>query len=227
MRLRPYPSGSLDESEPRVLLDGGPEMAPIPPSARRAPAKPWRSSMTVCYRVRLGWGPRNGPHTPQRSSRPGKAVALLDDGVLPRPPWMGAPKWPPYPQRFIAGSPRPSNGLRLRTPARPGNAVALLDDALKNEMAPCLDTRQRRRGNPSAPSSARTRRKGTAADVPRACAHARGCGDGELRAHCARCEHAVGAGFVRIAARPATSRGSADHFGSAHDTRMRLRAIQA
>src|SRR6266850_633008 len=27
--------------------DGGPEMAPKPPIARRAPAKPWRASMTV------------------------------------------------------------------------------------------------------------------------------------------------------------------------------------
>src|SRR5688500_13915070 len=27
---------------------------------------------------RLTWGPRNGPHTPTRSERPGKAVAPLD-----------------------------------------------------------------------------------------------------------------------------------------------------
>jgi hypothetical protein len=42
---------------------GGPEMAPQPPNVRRAPAKPWRSSI---------------PQTPERSERPGKGVALLD-----------------------------------------------------------------------------------------------------------------------------------------------------
>jgi polynucleotide 5'-hydroxyl-kinase GRC3/NOL9 len=33
--------------------------------------------------------------------------------------------------RFIAGSPRPSDGLRLRTPTRPGEAVTPLDPALE------------------------------------------------------------------------------------------------
>src|SRR5207247_754046 len=58
-------------------------------------------------------GPEMAPQTPQRPSRPGEPGARL---VPPKPP-----------QRFIAGSPRPSNGLRLRTPRRPGKAVARLD----------------------------------------------------------------------------------------------------
>jgi hypothetical protein len=33
---------------------------------------------------------------------------------------------PHTPHRVITGSPRPSNGLRLRTPTRPRKAVALL-----------------------------------------------------------------------------------------------------
>src|SRR5258708_40157961 len=40
---------------------------------------------------------------------------------------VGGPDMAPHPpHHFIAGSPRPSNGLRLRTPTRPGGPVALL-----------------------------------------------------------------------------------------------------
>src|SRR5947209_18612625 len=67
-------------------------MAPTPPNARRAPAEPWRSSIT-----RASWGPRHGPHTPQRSSRPGGAVALLDHACV-----VGAPTWPPPPPTPVA-----------------------------------------------------------------------------------------------------------------------------
>src|SRR2546425_11306481 len=69
------------------------------------------------------------PHTPQRSSRPGEPVALLDRAGAGTHRW-GPRNGPPHPpQRLIAGSPRPSNGLRLRTPTRPGEPVALLDRA--------------------------------------------------------------------------------------------------
>jgi glycosyltransferase involved in cell wall biosynthesis len=37
-----------------------------------------RRLTTPLRAVRRVWGPRNGPHPPQRSSRPGKAAALLD-----------------------------------------------------------------------------------------------------------------------------------------------------
>src|SRR5438445_6403276 len=73
-------------------------MAPTPPNARRAPAEPWRPSIT-----RASWGPRHGPHTPQRSSRPGGAVALLDHACV-----VGAPTWPPHPPTLVA--PRRSRG---------------------------------------------------------------------------------------------------------------------
>src|SRR5438067_377618 len=94
---------------------GGPEMAPIPqscdrpggavavlysaaglgapkwphaPSVPTAPAGPWRSSIP-----RQAWGRRNGPHTLQRSDRPGGGgTALVTE--LSR---FGARTWPPTP----------------------------------------------------------------------------------------------------------------------------------
>src|SRR6266404_7272948 len=73
---------------------------------------------------------------------------------------MGAPKWPPYPpavhRRLASAVERPA-ASHSRAPRQSRGAPRRRP---KNEMAPCLDTRQRRRGNPSAPSSARTRRKG-------------------------------------------------------------------
>src|SRR5207248_1595081 len=63
------------------LLYHGREMAPKPPSVRRGPAEPCRSSLTR-------WGPRDGPQAPKRSSRPGGAVPLLYHGreMAPKPP---------------------------------------------------------------------------------------------------------------------------------------------
>src|SRR6266850_7043730 len=102
-------------------------MAPTPPNARRAPAKPWRSSF-------LGERPRDGPPTlvaprqsrgaprsrasgpemaPQRSSRPGKAVARL---VLGR----AAPRCP-----LLTWGPRHGPHTPQRS-SRPGKAVARL-----------------------------------------------------------------------------------------------------
>src|SRR5256885_747203 len=60
---------------PAFNKNGGPDIAPKPPNARRAPAQPWRASIT---RVQQKWGPRHRPQTPQRSPRPGAAVARLD-----------------------------------------------------------------------------------------------------------------------------------------------------
>src|SRR5712664_953210 len=91
---------------------GGPEMAPKPPFARRAPAAPSRAPLTVAGDGAPRWppnppslvaprrrrgaprsqsqvmGPRDGPQTPLRSSRPGGAVARLDHSR------DGAPRWP-------------------------------------------------------------------------------------------------------------------------------------
>src|SRR5207253_82670 len=66
----------------------GPETAPQIPSARHAPAGPWRSSIS-----RSCMGPEMVPQTPQRSSRPGRAVAFLDlarPGVVLRVAGTGA-----------------------------------------------------------------------------------------------------------------------------------------
>jgi len=80
-----------------------------------------------------------------------------------------------------------------RAPATPWRSSTT---PLKNEMAPCLDTRQRRRGNPSAPSSARTRRKG----LQRTC-HAR-----------AHTRAAVATGSYALIARDASTRLVPDSF---------------
>src|SRR5207245_594388 len=68
-----------------------------------------RSATEPACRTRLiihTWGPRHGPCS---SSEGGDAPLGL-----------------PPAKRSIAGSPRPSNGLRLRTATRPGGAVALV-----------------------------------------------------------------------------------------------------
>src|SRR5262245_38994629 len=58
---------------------GAPNGPPKPPGARRAPAEPWRSSMSHLPR-----GPERASK-PRRSSRPGGAVALLDVALTPGP----------------------------------------------------------------------------------------------------------------------------------------------
>jgi hypothetical protein len=67
---RPIAGGS--DADYGVLGVGGPEMAPKPPRRLGAPR---RSRGTPRLPARTG--PRNGPPTPKRSSRPGKAGALL------------------------------------------------------------------------------------------------------------------------------------------------------
>src|SRR3989442_8856819 len=113
------PTGSARDAGPR----NGP---PDPPTARRAPAKPWRASTphtlgaprrsrgTPRYSDRLRercGAPKWPPRPPNRSSRPGEAVARLDPPHArgaPAKPWhpsilrqaperWGAPKWPPDP----------------------------------------------------------------------------------------------------------------------------------
>src|SRR5437763_1212819 len=84
----------------RVACCGGPDMAPKPPTVRRAPAEPGRSSVSR----RLLRGPRHGPQTPNCSSPPGRPRALL----CLASPAAGAPTWPPNPQLFVA--PRQSRG---------------------------------------------------------------------------------------------------------------------
>src|SRR5436309_8801603 len=87
-------------------------------------------------------------------------VALVD--VHREPSWLGAPIWPPDPQRAIAGSPRPSNGLRLRTPTRPGKPAALLDIAMPSSARP-----RARRPSPAARRAAARRTAGRAAHPAR------------------------------------------------------------
>src|SRR5207248_1149494 len=53
----------------RAMFRWGPEMTPKPPDVRRAPAEPWRSIHDM--------GAPAWPPNPQRSERPGRAVALL------------------------------------------------------------------------------------------------------------------------------------------------------
>jgi hypothetical protein len=61
----------------RSLLEG----PPLPPNVRRAPAEPWRVSTT-----RMPRGLEGPPHTPERSPRPGGAVARLDNADAAGPP---------------------------------------------------------------------------------------------------------------------------------------------
>src|SRR5438105_2750659 len=114
-----------------VFLHGGPEMAPIPPTARPAPAQPGRPSSIAASRAAssmgaprsppypppLGtprhsrvaprrsllharpppWGPRDRPHTPHRSARPGTAGSPLVDRCFTRGLLHGRPETPPLP----------------------------------------------------------------------------------------------------------------------------------
>src|SRR3989442_12859073 len=77
------PQRSSRPGEPVALLDragavthrwGGPKWPPTPPSARRAPGNPWRSSIALA-RGLIGGGPRNGPpHPPTAHRRLASAV---------------------------------------------------------------------------------------------------------------------------------------------------------
>src|SRR5688572_4971174 len=67
----------MGSSGARIITWGAPKWPPTPPNARRAPAKPWRTSGL-------------GPHTPQRSARPGEAEAHLEHGILHSAPVAAA-----------------------------------------------------------------------------------------------------------------------------------------
>src|SRR3989449_354437 len=92
----------------RSVEHGGPEMAPIPPHARIAPAKPWRSSISLASCGQLNMGAPKWPPSPPRSDCPGQAVALLDLARFMRSVGHGGPEMAPIPPTL--GSPRPSRG---------------------------------------------------------------------------------------------------------------------
>jgi hypothetical protein len=47
------------------------------PQTPQRSERPGEAVALACFR----WGPRHGPHTPERSGRPGEAVALLDSPI--------------------------------------------------------------------------------------------------------------------------------------------------
>src|SRR6266480_3654474 len=72
----------------RLSVMGPRHGPPNPPDVRIAPAKPWRSSVSL-----VGDGAPTWPPTPQRSKRPGAAVPLLYHGgpdMAPNPPTFEA-----------------------------------------------------------------------------------------------------------------------------------------
>src|SRR5207248_5201257 len=82
-------------------------------------------------------GPETAPHTPQRSERPGKPVALLDHAPsarsAPGNPWRSSITGPAF------GAPRETRGAprsRAQRSERPGKPVALLDHAPSVRSAP-------------------------------------------------------------------------------------------
>src|SRR3989440_5230848 len=82
-------------------------------------------------------GPDMAPHTPQRSERPGKPVALLDHAPsarrAPGNPWRSSITRPALvAPRETRGAPR----SRAQRSSRPGKPVALLDHAPSARRAP-------------------------------------------------------------------------------------------
>src|SRR2546426_4384836 len=73
----------------RVGVPGATKWPPIPPNARKRPG----GAGPLLDLALASPGPRNGPHTPQRSEAPRRSRAAPRFGVgVP-----GAAKWPPYP----------------------------------------------------------------------------------------------------------------------------------
>src|SRR5262245_3867611 len=106
---------------PSINRRGGPRHGPPHPPAlvaprqsRGAPRPRARSSPDV-------GGPDMAPHPPQRSSRPGKAVALLDRARAHLLTW-GARTWAPTPPP----PPRPPPHPRPTSPSRSSPARALI-----------------------------------------------------------------------------------------------------
>src|SRR2546425_5247238 len=94
---------------------GGPEMAPKPPNARGAPAKPWHPSILAAIPPTLGMPrpsrgtPRYWPPYPQRSGRPGQAVAPLGTATASRRDRdVGSPGHRARPRPALRRGPGPS-----------------------------------------------------------------------------------------------------------------------
>src|SRR5438445_2151454 len=94
---------------------GGPRHGPPHPPALGAPRETRGAPRSrACSSAHVG-GPDMAPHTPQRSERPGKPVALLGHARAHRLTW-GAPTWPPPPPRPPGA---PGNPRRPPAPPRP------------------------------------------------------------------------------------------------------------
>src|SRR5204862_189186 len=114
----------------------GPEMAPHTPNARDAPAKPWRPRHPWA-RDRHLRGPEMAPY-PQRSGRPGKAVAP-STSVGAGSALEGPRDGPPYPQR----SGRPGKAVAPSTSVGAGSA---LEGPRDGPIPPTLGTPRQSRG---------------------------------------------------------------------------------
>src|SRR5712664_3409411 len=68
---------------------GGPEMAPKPPFARRAPAEPWRASITVAGDGAPRWPPNPPSLVAPRRSRgaPRSQSQVMGPRDAPKPPF--------------------------------------------------------------------------------------------------------------------------------------------
>src|SRR3989442_6460172 len=108
------PQRSSRPGEPVALLDragavthrwGAPKWPPTPPSARRAPGNPWRSSIALA-RGLIGGGPEMAP--------PPTPPPLLAGS--PRPADRPPPRPPPPPRGTPAPPRPPAAGLEHHTP---------------------------------------------------------------------------------------------------------------
>src|ERR671924_254403 len=111
----------------------GARYGPQTPNVRRAPAEPWRASIT---RVGIG-GPDMAPKTPNERGAPAEpwrsSITRMGIGgpdMAPKPPTFVAPRrsrGAPRSRAWASGAPIwPQNSQRS---SRPGGGVALLDHA--------------------------------------------------------------------------------------------------
>src|SRR5213079_3127960 len=84
------------------------------PSARAATHRHGRPRRRTRRGALILGGPEMAPQTPQRSSRPGGAVARLDLARVP-----GAPRWPPKPPNARHAPAEPWRASISRTPGPP------------------------------------------------------------------------------------------------------------
>src|SRR5438105_2841373 len=83
-----------------VFLHGGPEMAPIPPTARPAPAQPGRPSSIAASRAASSMGaPRSPPYPPPLGTPRHSRVAPRRSLLHARPPPWGPRDRPHTPHR--------------------------------------------------------------------------------------------------------------------------------